>query len=54
MGAYLCIPSLDSVPVLMANILESEVKLESSHSEVDSDKTSREYTMLEKKVRSVS
>ena len=44
--------SLNYVPVLMANILESEVKQESSIPEVDVDKTSREYTMLDKKVRS--
>ena len=36
----------------MANILESEVKQESSMSEEDSEKMSREYTMLDKKVRS--
>lgn len=44
--------SLNCVPVLMANILESEVKQESSISEEDSDRTSREYAMLDKKVRS--
>ena len=51
-GSPYCVHSLNCVPVLMANILESEVKQESAIPEVDVDRTSREYTMLDKKVRS--